>query len=360
MATVAVKTSRIAVVAAGLALLNLALFLPGLVAVLDPRLLNPEGNAIRAISSCAILLTFPILWVGVAALIGIAVSGGRRTGYGFAVVAAAVPAMQVFLLFWVVAYPGTKVFSSRRTCGTNLSGIGKAMLLYSNDYEDRFPLAGGTGTTWGASLRDWAAQDRSDAFGLSPDGTGGQATIGSSLYLLIRYLEVTPKSFVCKGDRRTSPFDPGEYIADHQGLAALWDFGPNPNRHCSYSYDMPYGRSRLTVSSEPSAAVAADRNPWIDGPAWRATDFSKFRSGGTEKQRRMGNAIAHGLQGQNVMFLDTHVEFMKRPDCILGDDNIYTSWDGQDRNRGTPPKLGVVPADRLDSLLVNDPPVPPR
>ena len=60
MATVAVKTSRIAVVAAGLALLNLVLFLPGLVAVLDPRLLNPEGNAIRAISSSAMLLTFPI------------------------------------------------------------------------------------------------------------------------------------------------------------------------------------------------------------------------------------------------------------------------------------------------------------
>ena len=219
-------------------------------------------------------------------------------------------------------------------------------------------MAGGTGTTWGASLRDWTAQDRSDAFGLRPEGTGGQATIGSSLYLLIRYLEVTPKSFVCKGDRRTNPFDPSEYLADHDGLAALWDFGPNPNRHCSYSYNMPYGRSRLTVFSEPSLAVAADRNPWIDGPAWRATDLSKFDPNGTARQRRMGNAIAHGLQGQNVMFFDTHVEFVKRPNCGLADDNIYTSWDGQDRSRGVPPKLGSIPADRLDSLLVNDPPAP--
>ena len=38
----------------------------------------------------------------------------------------------------------------RMICGTNLSGIGKAMLLYSNDYQDELPRAGGRNTTWGA------------------------------------------------------------------------------------------------------------------------------------------------------------------------------------------------------------------
>ena len=55
------------------------------------------------------------------------------------------------------------------------------------------------------------------------------------------------------------------------------------------------------------------------------------------------------------MFLDTHVEFQKRAFCGVDDDNIYTSWNGQDKARGIPPKLGSVPTDAKDSLLVNDP-----
>ncbi len=56
-----------------------------------------------------------------------------------------------------------------------------------------------------------------------------------------------------------------------------------------------------------------------------------------------------------MLFLDSHVDFKGRPFCGLDQDNIYTSWDGQDKIRGVPPKLGSAPADPLDSLLVNDP-----
>ena len=356
MAPVVVKTNRAALIAAGLALLSLVLFVPGLIAALEPRLLNPESNGIGAISSWGVPLAFLAFAVGVGAMIEIGLTHGRQTGYGFAVIAVMVPIAEVLTILWVVTYSGRRVLSPRMSCGTNLSGIGKAMLLYSNDYKDAFPVAGANGTMWGTSLRDWTAQNRSDAFGIRPDGTGGQATIGSSLYMLVKYTEVMPKSFVCRGDRGTSPFDPNEYLPGHKGLAALWDFGPDPSRHCSYSYDMPYGTYRRTVSMEPAMVLAADRNPWIDGPFWKATDFSKFKCDGTDKQQRMGNAIAHALQGQNVLFLDTHVEFQKRPYCSLEDDNIYTSWDGSDKARGQPPKLGSQPAGAKDSLLVNDPP----
>ncbi len=39
----------------------------------------------------------------------------------------------------------------RMVCGTNLSGIGKAMLIYSNDYDDEFPRAGGINSVWAAA-----------------------------------------------------------------------------------------------------------------------------------------------------------------------------------------------------------------
>jgi len=58
------------------------------------------------------------------------------------------------------------------------------------------------------------------------------------------------------------------------------------------------------------------------------------------------------------LFLDFHVGQEKRSFCGLNDDNIYTSWNGEDIRRGTPPRLGSKPADRADSLLVNDPSIP--
>lgn len=72
-------------------------------------------------------------------------------------------------------------------CGSNLSGIGRAMLIYANDYDNQFPRAGGRDTIWQPKINNWKADNRFDAFGLKRDGTGGSATISSSLYLLIRF-----------------------------------------------------------------------------------------------------------------------------------------------------------------------------
>ena len=312
------------------------------------------------------------LWAGVLGLVAlglIASSGGRLTGKGFAWVGIATPATQILLLvFLVVCFGKTHPLHYKMPCGTNLSGIGKAMLIYANDYEDELPRAGGPSSQWTGRIADWTASNRQSAYGLSPDGTGGQVSISASLYLLVKYAEVTPKSFLCGAtDRKTrekglTEFKLGMYrVADPKAeLIDFWDFGPNPPKHCSYAYHMLYGPHGLTVSSPPSFAIAGDRNPWMDSPSAKARDFSKFvpdiaPHNGTTEQGLAGNTFRHEGQGQNVVFLDTHVEFKKRPFCGLDDDNIYTSWDGQDKARGVPPKLGSAPADAKDSLLVNDP-----
>jgi len=72
---------------------------------------------------------------------------------------------------------------------------------------------------------------------------------------------------------------------------------------------------------------------------------------------RAGNTVTHQEDGQNVLFVDGHVGFEKRPFCGVNDDNIYTSWDGGDIRIGSPPIIGrSKPQDRLDSLLVHDGP----
>jgi hypothetical protein len=177
-------------------------------------------------------------------------------------------------------------------------------------------------------------------------------------------MQSDPKSFVCPVDSGAQRFQPEKYGIGNKGFGDLWDFGPDPARHCSYAYQMVYGSYKMTTAGEPGLAIAADRNPWIDGPAERAGEFSNFvpdltSSGftGTTQQALRGNASAHHQRhGQNVLFLDRHVQFTRRPYCGVADDNIYTSWDGSDGVRGQPPKFGSQPANAKDSLLVNDPP----
>jgi prepilin-type processing-associated H-X9-DG protein len=246
----------------------------------------------------------------------------------------------------------------RINCSTNLSGIGKAMLIYGGDYEDPLPQAGGESSTWQSKINNWQATYRWDAFGINrTDGSGGHATISSSLYLLVKYVEVGAKQFICPGDSGTKEFKLVEYGVRDKDLIDLWDFGPSPSKHCSYSYHMPYGPYALTfASSQPGMAIAADRNPWIPTHAVKARDFSLFQWDGDIEQQKAGNAFTHKQQGQNVFFIDGHVAFEKRPFCGVNDDNIYTYWDGEDIQRGAVPVLDSQPADRLDSLLVHDPP----
>ncbi|MHC4486292.1 MAG: hypothetical protein ACYS4T_13950 [Planctomycetota bacterium] len=250
----------------------------------------------------------------------------------------------------------------RMVCGTNLSGIGKAMLIYSNDYDDELPRAGGRNATWSGRISNWLADNRFAAFGVGPDGSGGVGTITSSFYLLVKYAEVTPKSFICKGDSGTNEFKPADDGAGERELIDLWDFGLEPLKHCSYSYHMPYGLYALTTSSEPGMAVAGDRNPWIASPAAEAQPFPSDGTGqtfipeGSREQINVGNALAHQKDGQNVLFMDSHVGFEKTSYCGINDDNIYTFWQpGTDVRMGSQPLPGASePADRLDSFLVND------
>jgi prepilin-type processing-associated H-X9-DG protein len=268
--------------------------------------------------------------------------------------------------------------SVRRPCAANLAQIGKAMLLYANDYEDELPRAGGRTTVWGSMpTGGWRAHDRSAAYGLAADGSGGAASISSCFYLLVRYVEVPPRVFICKGDRGTREFklsDPSGAVLPGYEPFNFWDFGPpiDAFRCCSYAYHTPFNRYALTTSDEPGLAVAADRNPWINSPMTSTVDIVArwptfmpdvtgwgVSTAGTSEQARAGNALAHQGDGQNVLFLDGHVEFAERAYCSLEKDNVYTVSTLPDRGdikgiRPTPSPI-CVPKNRKDSLLVHDP-----
>ena len=314
---------------------------------------------ILSIFTCA-LTAIPAIILGIVSLVRIEKSGGSLTGRGFAIAGIIVPAvaLPVIALLMGIMMPAlarTRQIAFRMVCGTNLAGIGKAMQIYANDYDGAFPRSGGKNCYWGRSISDWQASNRYAAYGLSADGAGGQANISSCLYLLVKYCEVTPKSFICMGDTGATEFNPADDGAGDKDLIDFWDFGLEPSTHCSYSYHMPFGLYALSIESEPGMAVAADRNPWLDSPSYRARPMmGLFNPDGGREAVRYGNAIAHQQEAQNVLFVDSHVGQEKRSFCGINNDNIYTFWDGGDIRIGSPPVIGSQPMSRLDSLLVHD------
>lgn len=253
--------------------------------------------------------------------------------------------------------------AARETCRANLARIGKAMLVYARDYDDALPRSGGRASVWG-EVYLWNGNDRYSAFGLAADDTGGKASISSCFYLLVKYMELQPKDFICPGDAGTTEFKLADLpnLPKHLQLTDAWDFGPESYKHCSYAYHLPFGLCALTLRSDPRMPVAADRNPWLRSPAGDAKFIANFKPDtdlymGIPAQGRYGNSRSHGEDGQNVLFLDGHVSFKERSYCGLDDDNIYLVASVADRGSpmGMVPTLTSQPMNRKDSVLVHDP-----
>jgi type II secretory pathway pseudopilin PulG len=259
--------------------------------------------------------------------------------------------------------------AQRVVCGSNLSGIGKAMLLYANDHGGDFPRAGGTASTWSTAgeISAWTSQTGVQ-YGTPP----AEVTITSSLYLLVKYADVTPAQFACKGDSGTKEFklsDAKNLPVEVDDITDVWDFGSFgdtvlwPGQYNSYAYHDPYtlsGRSfPLGSYSNPASPVMADRNPYLDKNA--ASYIDKDTT--TEKKPKWetqptpahyadpdktGNAAAHQREGQNVLFNDSHAAFAKYPNVGISNDNIWKCWTAT-----TPPatpqlrELGAVPYTAL-------------
>jgi prepilin-type N-terminal cleavage/methylation domain-containing protein len=307
----------------------------------------------------------------------------RKKGFTLVELLIVIAIIALLMGILMPALARVRMYAYRMTCGTNLAGIGKAVLLYSNDARgESYPMPGATSMASYAStgyLMWWCGGDTAgdpqagtavfvyNNGNTSPglNGGAGHGTIGSLFYLLVKYQDVSVKQFICKGDVGAKVFKLTDSTqAKITEFSKAWDFGAHPGQYCSYSFNNPFSPNpddaqvNVTAgfavggSSPPSAVLAADRNPTLDRNVTYLDKTNTLPGGQPPPMPESGkkspkhfwgddptcgtctfqdpdlvwNSFSHQREGQNVLYNDGHVNFERTCNVGIDGDNIWQSW----------------------------------
>ncbi|MDB5296451.1 MAG: putative major pilin subunit [Phycisphaerales bacterium] len=254
--------------------------------------------------------------------------------------------------------------ANRIKCGSNLRQIALGAIVYANENRRRFPR-----TYWqpdkgleNANLGGKGNAPAANSFSLSdPGGPVGLDNVGASLYLLVKYRYVPPTVFACPSLPRTQPID-ASTVDDYSNF-------PSPKADfLSYSYAAPFPNTaalkagwKLDVTNNPDWPIAADINPGT-GTTYTEGHENDGNTGDVAyidppKEMARGNSNNHRNKGQQVAYVDGHVEWVDSP--FAGPqkpgrawrDNIYASTHSVDEATGRGGKPHNQPNDKYDVVM---------
>jgi len=248
--------------------------------------------------------------------------------------------------------------AKRAVCASNLRGIGQGCHIYSNDNTENFPqhfyISNQTGTappfdsgvTWMTkmgSMGGIAIKSQT-----SPQTSTNLGHHSRSLFQLIIGGQSTPGQFICpsSGDTEDNLRNNGSDATGGTESAAQpgrnrFDFKGYP--HLSYGYQVPFGnKAKPNQKMDVRMALAADKGPYYRaGNTDAGTQTTPDAASGVLPPTGWGNVAAdilkksnddcrpynsgnHSGEGEEVLFVDGHADWIKKPIGGVNNDNIYT------------------------------------
>jgi hypothetical protein len=213
--------------------------------------------------------------------------------FGKGVAAAAVFMIVGTVLMTTLNY--MRQFSAKVQCNKQLAGVFQGLSNYSSDHDGLMPaVAASTGAPW-YKVGDQGDDNHSNT---------------RNMWLLVRDGYVDAQDFICPGSglSRKIQFDP----------AKLKDF---PNRgNVTYSFRIvPSVPIQMRIAGQ--TALMADLNPVFE-------KLPPVINGRLQLKLDQGlatiNSSNHGRKGQNVLFGDGSVKFVKTRAVGLANDDIFT------------------------------------
>ena len=215
---------------------------------------------------------------------------------------AAVAALIIFSIgVFVPTLRALHLRSLRQRCQMQMGGVFQGLRNYISDYDDQTPaVASIAGAPW------WKLGDQ---------GRENQSNT-RNVYLLSKGGYVDVENFVCPACKGEVPLK----LTDSQ-IKRLKDFPSR--RYVTYSFQI---NCRKTANRKLLCrkVIMADMNPLFEK---LPEDFTKqFRLQLTRALLAL-NSINHNRRGQNVLFGDGHIEFLKKRFIGFSEDDIYTLQD---------------------------------
>jgi len=275
----------------------------------------------------------------------------------------------ILLLVGIIApsFQPVMEMARQRKCMTNVNKLIKDMRTYSLANESFFPIAypdvAGSNCVGVDRLRDIKATGANQ-------GAPSKSGPSRSLFLLVKNKYSTVEAFVC----------PSTDDVSFKTVSLANDYDFTSCKNLSYSYQSQKNSIDetkffpVTMASDGSLIVLADRNPIIGDDKWSGSDTAGWSwaevAGGDDVKAGLDkydkNSFNHGQLGQSCGAADSHVDFQATPNVGArlwkwtdpsdnvakpAGDNIWT-WGNKDT--GVPQTGGFIescPTTGRDSLL---------